>query len=357
LYDLHGNVCEWVNDGYGPYDMATTNNPRGASSGPCPVLRGGSWMHAARGVRSARRINLSVENTPGNCIGFRCVRTSHKNIPLVTQGLANEIAFRSLMKDYAPQLLVAKYSLTTNELVYPSALLKKGFIWQCGSCGTINDVTSYRPGEATMCQCGQGAIITGVKACNIATCPACGVKHNVAKATQGLFTCRNKECDTAFLVADQSTRLAAAQRKHLPQFVAIAQDAIALRTKAIIAVMRMDSNEQCSKQLSDYIAAQMLGALNDESTRTPREIEVVDRTAIKTVMNELELQKIYGEPETRKQISQQLNADVLLASDIKVADDVLVLTVKVVDVENGKLLLTKTTEIPITPRLRDLNKK
>ena len=59
LYDMHGNVWEWVEDDWhGSYKGAPNNgqawidNPRS----PERVLRGGGWFSAARGCRSARRI-------------------------------------------------------------------------------------------------------------------------------------------------------------------------------------------------------------------------------------------------------------------------------------------------------------
>ena len=45
LYDMIGNVLEWVNDWYDAdyYKNSPKDNPKGASSGQYRVLRGGSW--------------------------------------------------------------------------------------------------------------------------------------------------------------------------------------------------------------------------------------------------------------------------------------------------------------------------
>lgn len=57
IYDMSGNVWEWVQDWYDEkyYKNSPKNNPKGASSGEDRVLRGGSWIDGARNARSANR--------------------------------------------------------------------------------------------------------------------------------------------------------------------------------------------------------------------------------------------------------------------------------------------------------------
>ena len=74
LYDVHGNVWEWVEDIYGNYSSGSVTNPRGASSGPLRVFRGGGWDSDAYSLRSAIR-NYWWPYGPNSDVGFRLVRT------------------------------------------------------------------------------------------------------------------------------------------------------------------------------------------------------------------------------------------------------------------------------------------
>lgn len=73
LYNMHGNVGEWVWDLYGDYGSNATTDPTGASSGTRRVYRGGGWNDFAKNLRSAYRAASPAENDSFN-IGFRLVR-------------------------------------------------------------------------------------------------------------------------------------------------------------------------------------------------------------------------------------------------------------------------------------------
>ena len=72
LYDMHGNVWEWVEDRYGSYSSSPVIDPKG-SSGSNSVYRGGSWSSKARKVRSAYR---NMGGLSYNALGLRLMRTA-----------------------------------------------------------------------------------------------------------------------------------------------------------------------------------------------------------------------------------------------------------------------------------------
>jgi formylglycine-generating enzyme required for sulfatase activity/serine/threonine protein kinase len=77
LYDMHGNVLEWVNDWYSRYAYLQTPSgidPQGPAKGSERVFRGGCWDYEARYCRSAYRNRFSPDFRR-YLLGFRLVRT------------------------------------------------------------------------------------------------------------------------------------------------------------------------------------------------------------------------------------------------------------------------------------------
>ena len=72
LYDMHGNVREWVWDWSGTFTASAVTDPKGATSGDNRVFRGGSWFETFVSTRSAHR-NGNFPINPGNHLGFRVV--------------------------------------------------------------------------------------------------------------------------------------------------------------------------------------------------------------------------------------------------------------------------------------------
>jgi len=76
VYDMMGNVYEWVADWYDEnyYNSSPPDNPVGPQKGDKKVLRGGSWSNNPGFVRPSFRYSDNLSSRKDN-IGFRCAKS------------------------------------------------------------------------------------------------------------------------------------------------------------------------------------------------------------------------------------------------------------------------------------------
>ena len=80
LYDMSGNVQEWVNDYWGNYSASPVQNPKGPESGSLRVLRGGSWAYLTMCERVSCRSNEFPNKSYISFLGFR-IAMGEEDIP------------------------------------------------------------------------------------------------------------------------------------------------------------------------------------------------------------------------------------------------------------------------------------
>lgn len=104
LYDMHGNVEEWCNDWYGPYDADRPLDPIGPVDGLYRVTRGGSHSTPVSFLRSANRMAMIPEDKHW-LTGFRVVQADMPATKpsLITDNTCIEKVFQQKYKWEVPR--------------------------------------------------------------------------------------------------------------------------------------------------------------------------------------------------------------------------------------------------------------
>ena len=82
IYDMSGNVRDWVFDWYAPdtYKSISLYNPAGPDEGKLKVVRGGGWKDFEENLRTSARAAYPPDSTHDD-VGFRCVPVTESYAP------------------------------------------------------------------------------------------------------------------------------------------------------------------------------------------------------------------------------------------------------------------------------------
>ncbi|TKB88421.1 MAG: formylglycine-generating enzyme family protein [Nitrospira sp.] len=119
LYDMVGNVDEWVEDWFDEhyYSKSPERNPKGPSTGKEHVIRGGSWNDPGHVIYSTRRSDFWVETRTG----FRCAQDTPRS--------QNQMTTSAEAREIRPQPTADSVKMMTSKDSAPMVLIPAGEFW------------------------------------------------------------------------------------------------------------------------------------------------------------------------------------------------------------------------------------
>ena len=102
LFDMHGNVWQWVEDCYHDTFVGAPTNGKAWTDGKCEtrVLRGGSWNINPRSLRAAGRSRYGP-GSRSHGVGFRLARTSLAGAAGIKVPAGVHVTFRTVHDEWA----------------------------------------------------------------------------------------------------------------------------------------------------------------------------------------------------------------------------------------------------------------